>query len=341
MALSATAVGHSQTPPAEKNAANAPATKDTSDVPEMRPVKALADQYKIQRSTNVDHLALPGGSILEGTFESSQVAMNGHSIPLARLAAIRGGNAQGRNAQVCLRDGTVQSGQLVLTDAQFVSKSLGKLKLSAAILDLIILRRTAEDGRPIEPVSGYTMHEQGAITALATLPATPLRLRWMGGEIRTPWQEIALIKPRPLPETTHDILLRDGTHIIAWVFADAPPFLAFARQLASLHGAFDDAAASDRKASWPTVLATADGSRWQGEWAQETLAIESTGASMTIRTAEIQRVTAIAEGQVEIATQPGAVIRGVIAGGTIAWKTSLGVLPLPWRLVASVGGITK
>lgn len=341
MALSATTVAHGQTPPADKNAVKPPATKEASDVPEMRPVKALANQYRIQRSTNADHLALPGGSVLDGTFECTRVEMNGQSIPLVRLTAIRGGNGQGRSAQIFLRDGTVQSGELILTDAQFVSKSLGKLKLVADILDLVLLRRSAEDGRPFESVAGYTMQAHGLITALTTLPATPLRLRWMGGEIKAPWQQIALIKPRPRPETTHDVLFADGTHIVAWVFADSPPFLAFARQLASLHGAVEDAAATTGKAGWPAALTTTDGSRWHGEWVQASLDIESAGASISIRTADIQRVTATAGGQVEIATPPGAVIRGIIGGEAIAWKTSLGVLSVPWRFVSSVGGITK
>jgi|GEM_PF-3447411 len=313
-------------------------------------VKALCDTLKIERTREQDHFLLAGSTPLKGRLRARDIHLRAgdqdRALRLEEIAAITGSSGEGTGAQVYLRDGTVLSGALVWKEAVFENDTLGNIRLPERTTLHFIMHQDATDGRmDFVPAGILEVNEGGEVMALKELPAQPMRVRWAGGELQVPWREIAGLRRLPPPALGHEVALKDGSLVEAWLDLAASGLpgggecLAFATNWSDLMLLKEGKPPAIRIAG--LTLQTTGHSVLAGTWAGDALKLHAHGVPVSVRTEDIVSLSIRAaddggtptlvifmHGSSNLSAQPDS--------ATLAWRHSDVTLALPWHLIASI-----
>lgn len=307
-------------------------------------VKAFADALHVERAADADHLVLTAGTVVKGGFNATKLKLESkgqmRELPLAQIAAIRGMPSR---SQVYLRDGTVVTGRLSWESATFQSETLGKLDLKPESLDDLVLRTSAADGGiDFKPVAWISDGPEGQIMAWKTFPPKPLQATWAGGGLTLSWENIASIHRLPPPALEHQLTLRDGSRLLAWIDLTESGFpLQDCAALASIPEALlalladNDAVADIKGAS----LILADGSALAGSLALPVLRWITKEGEIQLKAADIQQIKRNPPDDAllyEIKTSDDNALSGRSAEPALAWKLSGQTISVPWRLITEL-----
>ncbi|HYF34659.1 MAG TPA: hypothetical protein VD994_05160 [Prosthecobacter sp.] len=311
-------------------------------------VKALCREFKINRGPDDDHLVVAGLPTLKGRFSARDIHLKTRegecTLSLAKIAAIQGGAATGGKVRVYLTDGTAQSGGLTWQDPVFESSTVGSVNLTPESLDLLVLRIN-DSAEPPPTHAALWMSQDGDVHGLSTMPADPMRLRWAGGQLALPWDQVLRIAPLQLPDLGHEITLKDGSRIRSWFQSPAglpglSACLAYAANPADLMLVLEHnpIPAPDEGLR----LQTSDKSLLMGEWAQAELAVATSTGLLRVPVSEIRRVQVKASKSeatpsLDILTTEDTSIRGAATSEGLAWKHGAQLLKLPWPLIVEIG----
>lgn len=312
-------------------------------------VKAFADALHVERAADTDHLVLTAGTVVKGGFNATKLKLESkgqvRELPLAQIAAIHGGHSQSR---VFLRDGTVVTGRLNWESATFQSETLGKLELKPESLDDLVLRTSTDDGRiDFKPVAWISDGPEGQVMAWKTFPPKPLQATWAGGGLTLSWEDIASIHRRPPPALEHQLTLRDGSRMLAWIELTESGFpLQDCAALASTPEALlafladNDAVADIKGAS----LILADGSTLAGSLAEPVLRWITKEGEIQLKAADIQQFKRSPPDDAllyEIKTATDSAVSGRPVEPALAWKLGGQTLSVPWRLITELKSVPK
>lgn len=135
-------------------------------------LNAFLDDVGIHRR-NSDLLWISQGSQLSGTVPAEArftvTLANGDSeeIPVARVAAVRGGAGAGLPPRLFLRDGTVHAGSITAENLSIVPVNESEPQpLSVESLSLLLLRTEAQDGIAGEKTLGFLRLQDRSVVAL-------------------------------------------------------------------------------------------------------------------------------------------------------------------------------
>jgi hypothetical protein len=312
-------------------------------------VKAFAEASHIERSDDVDHLVIAMGTVVKGSFSASKVRLenNGgmHELPLAEIAAIRGGTSQSR---VFLRDGTVSTGKLSWESATFQSETLGNLTLKPESLDQLVLRTSTADGAmPFKPAAWICDDAGGQVMAWKSFPSKPLQVTWAGGHLTLNWEEILSIHQLPPPALEHELNLKDGSRLHGWI--DLTESGLPTSDCAALAGTPDallallEGKAAETKINGQTLM-LADGSVLAGNPAASVLRwITKDGEIQTKSTdlVQIKRSNTNDALLYELETSTGTHLSGQPAEPALDWKHGSRTISVPWRLITELKPTTK
>ncbi len=312
-------------------------------------VKAFAEASHIERSDDVDHLVIATGTVVKGSFSASKVRLenNGgmHELPLAEIAAIRGGPSQSR---VFMRDGTVSTGKLSWESATFQSETLGKLTLKPESLDQLVLRTSTADGAmPFKPAAWICDDAGGQVMAWKSFPSKPLQATWAGGHLTLNWEEILSIHQLPPPALEHELNLKDGSRLHGWI--DLTESGLPTSDCAALAGTPDtllallEGKAAETKINGQTLM-LADGSVLAGNPAASVLRwITKDGEIQTKSTdlVQIKRSATTDALLYELETSTGTHLSGQPAEPALDWKHGSRTISVPWRLITELKPTTK
>ncbi|MDZ4286466.1 MAG: hypothetical protein U0984_00820 [Prosthecobacter sp.] len=311
-------------------------------------VKALCEGLKIERTPEHDHVVLNGGPVLKGEFRAAELRLKTHdadrTFPLGDVAAIQGGAGMGRKARVYLRDGTVAGGVLTWKEASFKDASLGTLKLTPESLDTLILRTNDKDHQSAK-FAALWVSQNGDVHGIPAVLPGAVHLRWAGGGMDVPWNQIASLRPLPLPEMGQEILLTDGSRIHAWFSTPAAnssltSCVAYATTWSDLMSVLGrqelPPAATDI-----SRLQTTDASLFTGTWGQKHIVLATNTSAIQVPVAEIQRVRVEVSPDdgsplLEIATISGSALRGSAVTDALTWKRGDQLLKVPWLLISEI-----
>ncbi len=312
-------------------------------------VKAFAEASHIERSDDVDHLVIATGTVVKGSFSASKVRLENkggmHELPLAEIAAIRGGPSQSR---VFLRDGTVSTGKLSWESATFQSETLGKLTLKPESLDQLVLRTSTADGAmPFKPAAWICDDAGGQVMAWKSFPSKPLQATWAGGHLTLNWEEILSIHQLPPPALEHELNLKDGSRLHGWI--DLTESGLPTSDCAALAGTPDtllallEGKAAETKINGQTLM-LADGSVLAGNPAASVLRwITKDGEIQTKSTdlVQIKRSATTDALLYELETSTGTHLSGQPAEPALDWKHGSRTISVPWRLITELKPTTK
>ena len=312
-------------------------------------MKAFAEASHIERSDDVDHLVIATGTVVKGSFSASKVRLENkggmHELPLAEIAAIRGGPSQSR---VFLRDGTVSTGKLSWESATFQSETLGKLTLKPESLDQLVLRTSTADGAmPFKPAAWICDDAGGQVMAWKSFPSKPLQATWAGGHLTLNWEEILSIHQLPPPALEHELNLKDGSRLHGWI--DLTESGLPTSDCAALAGTPDtllallEGKAAETKINGQTLM-LADGSVLAGNPAASVLRwITKDGEIQTKSTdlVQIKRSATTDALLYELETSTGTHLSGQPAEPALDWKHGSRTISVPWRLITELKPTTK
>lgn len=312
-------------------------------------VKAFADAIHVERSAETDHLVLTAGTVVKGSFDATKVKLENkgqvRELPLVQIAAIHGGHSQSR---VFLRDGTVVTGRLSWESATFRSETLGKLELKPESLNDLVLRTSVADGRiDFKPVAWISDGPEEQVMAWKTFPPNPLQATWAGGGLTLSWEDIASIRRLPPPALEHQLTLRDGSRLLAWIDLTESGFpLQDCTALASTPEALlallaDNDAVADIKAA---SLMLTDGSALAGSLAEPVLRWITKEGEIQLKAADIQQIKRSPPDDAllyEIKTATDSAVSGRPVEPALAWKLGGQTLSVPWRLITELKSVPK
>lgn len=314
----------------------------------------LLDQAAAERKTvrkeEVDQWLIEGGSWLEGSWQASGLTLDGKPLPTEQVAAIFSSHP-GVDARVFLRDGQVLLGRLEWQDAAFDSRQLGLVKLRPGSAGSLILRTrppAMASPAPPPPAAWVMDAPEGRVLALATLPGEPLKCVSLLGGMDLPWQEVESLRALPPAGLEHELRLRDGTRLRAWLrlqgsglpVASCTAWARSQQQLASLLGTPPSPTTDAPQAGLKLV----DGSLITGQMQAEALPWRVEGAELSLPTAALAGLVLMPPPDTAPAP-PGPVFTLTTAGKTLAarpvgshlpWRRGSQSLAVPWHLVQAV-----
>lgn len=302
---------------------------------------------QVERSSDVDHLILDGGVMIEGEFKAKSVSLGGRDLSVEDIAAIQSG--QGTQAvRVYLRDGSVLRGPLSWKEARFESETLGAIRLKADHPGQIVMRRADHDGMlSAKPLAWMADRLHGQVMPVMKPPEQPLRCRWLGGEMMLAWSGIQSIRALPAPALEHEVQLADGSRVRGWLelAGVALPMT----ECAALAGSMAELLALlEGKTPEPPVITGAfvqieGGSVIAGEPGQPSLPWQTKEGMVTMKAADAVELRRLPEeaasglGAVfEITSHQGAKYTGRPCDAVLLWKRGTEVLRLPWPLIQSL-----
>lgn len=313
-------------------------------------LKAYCETMKLPVVRAEDLLMLEAGIMLKGRLIAEEVVLtkNGEKRPLKleQIAAIRGGGGTGRSHQIYFRNGTLATGEVSWKTAGFENGALGTIKLTPDSLDSVVLATTSDDGfQDVAPAGLLLEAAGGDLTVLPALPAKMARFRWAGGELIVPWTEVAALQQLPPPSLEHQVLLKDGTRLTAWMDPSASGLSQgtchlFAQSWTDLANL-----AQGRKLDLKvegSSLETSDSCLLSGRPGFEVLNLQTSAAPIELPIVKIRSISRIKKAEegppmLEVTTSAGAQFRGRSIEPTLLWKHASGtVLRLPWSLVHSI-----
>lgn len=307
-----------------------------------------------------DHLVLDGGSKIEGEFKVAKLLLHRGGLPLpialADVAAIWGGAGQGREPRLYLRDGTVVSGRLELTDAKFIGSGVGEVKIETASLAELVLRRSEEaDGRTTK-VAAAARTAAGDLIYFSALPSGELPLRLPGGVLSVPWDDVATIRERMNPDPGFLVALKDGSRVNClpdlsrvtcklstgedWSMGSG--LRGFTASLDEVESLVSTEKESDEKPTggW---CETAQGTLWTGEMAKGDLELEAAAGLTKIKAGEWKSIRRIANAAnvpggatFEAELTSGTKLLGRFVGSKLKWQRGSQVIEIPWTQVVEI-----
>lgn len=304
-------------------------------------VRALSHQAKVEISAENDQLLLDESSVLPGVFAAKTIhlktAVGDRDLKTNDLAAIEGGAGQGRKPRVYFRNGTVTQGDLSWSEGTFKTKSLGTLKLTPQTLRLLILHSPSKETHVSVAPTAISVTTGGEVAAELKPPSAPLRSRWIMGDLSLPWSEIATLRPLSESELGHEVALKDGSRLHAWLPPSTAKF--YATRWADLVALLDGKSEPTKIAG--LSLQTTEGSVIAGTWAEEEIQVAANSTALKVRTAEIQDLTVSAtkNGEpifIEIRMTGGTTLKALPVSDTVGWKWRQQTLALAWPRVAQI-----
>ena len=133
-------------------------------------------------------------------------------LPLAGIAAIRGGGGRGREHRVYLRDGSVLTGRATLTQCRLAG-DLGELTLDADSLELLLLHVAPEDGKVPAGASAFAQMQNGGLLWLGRQEGVSFDLVTVFGSLPVSLDELWSMERRTDPPFNLIATLSDGSRI--------------------------------------------------------------------------------------------------------------------------------
>lgn len=302
------------------------------------------DELKLKRSGEEDLLRMDGSKNVPGSFDVTACRLSGQELKQEEIAAIFSGNGT-RESRVFMRDGRVLRGVLEWQEATFESEELGSIRLSAGSPGVVVLRHEEGDGQMTgTPVAWMADAADGQVLPVMAFPEEPLRFRWLGGHLTSPWTTVLDLRALPGPSLEQELRLRDGSQMRGWLETgpDATAPAAFwARDLPALRALMLDKAPVP-SAPGGSHLRLTDGSVLPGGPDSRTAAAFS-GESLThFKLADLESLERQADGQeehlaprFEVTMKSGARLTAMPHGSMLRWQHGGQTMTLPWLWVQS------
>jgi hypothetical protein len=241
----------------------------------------------------------------------------------------------------------VVSGVLQWKEGAIQTEGLGTVRVTPEAVDALVLRKDEDkDGR--SAFAAMVMTQSGEVRALAEIPQGMARLRWPGGGLQLPWEEIESVRQLPLPDLGQEAWLKDGSRIRGWFGSDDPALAdcaVYARTWTALQQGLEAAkgsGSSNDQAPKEPHLRTHHDSLIVGRWGQPVVAVSAAAGPIEVPVEEIRKLRVQSgEGDqdqilLEIATAAGGVVKGAAVTDAVRWNHGEQMLSLPWSSVAEI-----
>jgi hypothetical protein len=281
-------------------------------------------------------------------------------VPLAGIAAIRGGGGRGREHRVYLRDGTVLTGRATLSQCRLAG-DLGELTLDADSIELLLLHIAPEDGKAPSGAAAFVQLKNGALHWLGQQDGVGLDLVTVFGSLPVSLNELWSVERRAEPPFNLIVTLADGSRIhgVARQATLTLPVLAadlkilptqvraseivrlgsadlLTREMAPPSGASlpspaDSTGGKPKNEPPARYCWLRDGSLLVGVLTNAPIKVRASGNEMELKSEEIERMTidTASANQASIQLRSGAKIQGELLSESLGWQFTSRQISLP------------
>ncbi len=347
--------------PAEALKAADPALAKAEAAGKLVDLEALCGKLEITRGAK-DILWMGKEEQFEGTVTGEKFSMESGgrevTLPLADVAAVRGGGGRGREHKVYLRDGSILTGKCRLQDAKLAG-DLGELTLDADGLELLILHVSAQDGRLPKAAQGFVQLRDGSLLWLDGAKFPAFHLATVFGLLEVRPSELWTVQRKQEPPFNLLTTLADGSRIqgVAQQEMLALPVLgrdtvevrmsdilrlgsATLMEKEMMPAVEEPEAKTDKpKGEAPAdYVWLRDGSLLMGKLGPEALKLRVGTTVAEVNAEEVAKLTLSTDGggQAVVLLQSGSTVKGTLLPDVLEWRRGTQTLTLPVAWVAEV-----
>lgn len=188
----------------------------TLDGPEpvLGELLALAQGLDVQRDGRA-HLAFPDTMPLSGSVSGTALRVRTRhgerDVPVAEIAALRGGAGRGRTPRVYLRSGEILVGAVQGAGLALRTESGLQLPLAPDTLDTLFLPKEDGEGEPDPGTNAFVTLLDGTRLALREARSAALDATTPWGRLRVPGGEVVRLLHAPEPVPGMWVALADGS----------------------------------------------------------------------------------------------------------------------------------